>query len=132
MPHDPILAERVRHLLVDRADFHEKRLMGGIAFMVKGGMCCAASGRGGLLVRVQPDKQPALLAPPVVVPMTMAGRKVRSFIRVMPEGYRTPTSLKKWVDRGLAAVAEREAKPTKARPKRKPKASFHLRGSTSR
>ncbi len=56
MPHDPILAERVRHLLADRADFHEKRLMGGIAFMVKGGMCCAASGRGGLLVRVQPDK----------------------------------------------------------------------------
>lgn len=80
MPHDPILAERVRHLLADRADFHEKRLMGGIAFMVKGGMCCAASGRGGLLVRVQPDKQAALLAPPVVVPMTMGGRKVKSFI----------------------------------------------------
>jgi hypothetical protein len=95
--------------------------------MVKGGMCCAASGRGGLLVRVQ-HKQPALLAPPVVVPMTMAGRKVQSFIRVM---YRTPASLKKWVDRGLAAVAEREAKPTKARPKRKPKASFHLRPPNS-
>ena len=115
MPHDPILAERVRHLLADRADFHEKRLMGGIAFMVKGGMCCAASGRGGLLVRIQPEKQPALLAPPVVVPMTMAGRKVKSFLRVMPDGYRTPASLKKWVDRGLAAVAELKDKP---RPKR--------------
>ena len=119
MPHDPILAERVRHLLVDRADFHEKRLMGGIAFMVRGGMCCAASGRGGLLVRIQPEKQPALLAPPVVVPMTMAGRKVKSFLRVMPEGYRTPASLKKWVARGLAAVAELEARPNKPRRKRK-------------
>ena len=106
--------------------------MGGIAFMVKGGMCCAASGRGGLLVRVQPDKQPALLAPPVVVPMTMAGRRVKSFIRIMPEGYRTPASLKRWVDRGLAAVAEREVRPTRARPKRKPKACFHRRGSASR
>lgn len=119
MPHDPILAERVRHLLVDRADFHEKRLMGGIAFMVRGGMCCAASGRGGLLVRIQPEKQPALLAPPVVVPMTMGGRKVKSFLRVMPEGYRTPASLKKWVARGLAAVAELKDKPAKPRRKRK-------------
>jgi hypothetical protein len=119
VPHDPILAERVRHLLADRADFHEKRLMGGIAFMVKGGMCCAASGRGGLLVRVQPDKQPALLAPPVVVPMTMGGRQVKSFLRVMPDGYRTPASLKKWVDRGLAAVAELKDKPAKPRRERK-------------
>jgi TfoX N-terminal domain len=115
VPYDPILAERVRHLLADRADFHEKRLMGGIAFMVKGGMCCAASGRGGLLVRIQPETQPALLAPPQVVPMTMAGRKVKSFIRVMPDGYRTPASLKKWVDRGLAAVAEIKAKPKSGR-----------------
>jgi hypothetical protein len=119
VPHDPILAERVRHLLADRADFHEKRLMGGIAFMVKGGMCCAASGRGGLLVRVQPDKQPALLAAPVVVPMTMGGRQVKSFLRVMPDGYRTPASLKKWVDRGLAAVAELKDKPPPKRTVRK-------------
>jgi len=101
VPHDPILAERVRHLLADRADFHEKRLMGGIAFMVKGGMCCAASGRGGLLVRVQPDKQPALLAAPVVVPMTMGGRQVKSFLR------------------GLAAVAELKDKPPPKRTVRK-------------
>ena len=55
MTYDLRLAERIRHLLADRGDVHERKMMGGLVFMVKGGMCCAASGRGGLLARVGPD-----------------------------------------------------------------------------
>jgi hypothetical protein len=110
LPYDPILAERIRHLLANRADTHEKKMMGGVAFMVKGGMCCTASGRGGMLVRVQPDNQPGLIAQPHVKPMVMAGRKVKTFVRVMPEGYRTHAALKKWVQSGLEAVSKLPAK----------------------
>lgn len=107
---DLMLAERIRHLLADRADAHEKKMMGGIAFMVKGGMCCAASGRGGLLVRVDPDAQPKLVARAHVKPMVMAGRNVKTFVRVSQQGYRTPMQLDKWARRGLDAVAALPAK----------------------
>lgn len=115
MPFDERLAERIRHLLADRADSHEKKMMGGIAFMVKGGMCCAASGRGGLLVRVRPEEQPALLAPPQVAAMVMGGRAVKTFVRVSPEAYRTPSALKKWVTLGVAAVAALDDRPSRRR-----------------
>ena len=49
MAYDETTAERVRHLLVERPDLHERKMMGGLAFMVKSGMCCAVSGRGGML-----------------------------------------------------------------------------------
>ena len=115
MPYDEVLAERIRHLLAERADMHEKKMMGGIAFMVKGGMCCTSSGRGGMLVRVDPKTQPKLIAEPDVKPMTMGGRKVTSFVRVMPEAYRTHAALKKWVQRGLDAVTKLENKPRRKR-----------------
>ena len=111
MPNDLALAERIRHLLADRADVHERKMMGGLMFMVKGGMCCAASGRGGMLVRVDPEAQPKLILEPDVHAMVMGGRKVTTFVRVMPEGYRTHAALKKWVQLGLAAVADLKATP---------------------
>ena len=113
MPYDLALAERVRHLLAERADVHERKMMGGLMFMVNGGMCCAASGRGGMLVRVDPDAQPRLIKQPHVRPMVMGGRPVATFVRVMPEGYRTHAALKKWVKRGADAVAAVKAKPSK-------------------
>ena len=108
MAYDPQTAERIRHLLADRGDVYERKMMGGLVFMVKGGMCCVVSGRGGLMVRAEPDEQPHLIAKPHVKPMIMAGRKVTSFVRVMPEGYRSHASLRKWVERGIAAVANRK------------------------
>ncbi len=124
MAYDEATAERVRHLLAERHDLHERKMMGGLAFMVKGGMCCAVSGRGGILVRVDPAVQPHLIAEPHVQPMVMAGRSVKTFVRVMPPAYRTHAGLKKWVQRGLDAAAALEAKPAArkssrpARPKR--------------
>jgi len=101
MAYDLVTAERVRHLLADRGDVAEKKMMGGLAFMVKGGMCCSVSGRGGLLVRVGPDAA-KLVKEPQVKPMRMAGRVVKNFVSVMPESYRTPAQLKKWIERGVA------------------------------
>ncbi len=121
MPYDLALAERVRHLLADRHDVHERKMMGGLCFMVKGGMCCAASGRGGMLVRVAPDAQPKLIREPNVRAMVMGGRKVTTFVRVMPEGYRTHAALKKWMQRGLDAVANLKAKPAKRKSASKSK-----------
>jgi TfoX/Sxy family transcriptional regulator of competence genes len=120
LAYDEKTAERVRHLLADRHDVHEKKMMGGLAFIAKGGMCCSVSGRGGLLVRINADEQPKLIAKPHVKPMVMGGRPVSSFVRVMPEGYRTHASLKKWVQRGLDAVATLPAKP-KRQPTKKTK-----------
>jgi TfoX/Sxy family transcriptional regulator of competence genes len=111
--YDLVTAERVRHLLADRHDVVERKMMGGLMFMVKGGMCCAVSGRGGLLVRVDPEAQPKLIAEPHVRPMVMGGRKVTTFVRVMPEGYRTHGALKKWLKRGTDAVAALKVKPAK-------------------
>ncbi len=118
MAYDLALAERVRHLLADRHDVHERKMMGGLCFMVNGGMCCAASGRGGMLVRVAPDAQPKLILEPNVRSMVMGGRKVSSFVRVMPEGYRTHAALKKWVQRGVDAVAALKTKPLRRKTAR--------------
>ena len=109
MTYDLLLAERIRHLLADRHDVAEKKMMGGLAFMVKGGMCCAASGRGGLLLRVGPEA-PKLVKEPHVKPMRMAGRIVKNFIRVMPEAYRTTAQLRKWIERGVAFTTSLPAK----------------------
>jgi hypothetical protein len=93
-------------------------MIGGLLFMVKGGMCCAASGRGGMLVRVDPDAQPRLIKEPHVRPMVMGGRPVSTFVRVMPEGYRTHAALRKWVKRGVDAASALKAKPVKRKPSR--------------
>lgn len=117
MVYDLQTAERIRHLLADRADVYERKMMGGLVFMVKSGMCCVVSGRGGLLVRVEPDEQPKLVTQAHVKPMIMGGRKVKAYVRVMPEGYRSHASLKKWVERGIAAIANRKTPPRKPRRK---------------
>ena len=113
MPYDTQAADGIRFLLSGRHDVVERKMMGGLMFMVNGGMCCAASGRGGILVRVDPEAQPRLIKEPHVRPMVMGGRPVSTFVRVMPEGYRTHAALKKWVKRGTDAVAALKAKPAR-------------------
>ena len=119
MPYDKKAAERVRHLLADRADSYERKMMGGVAFMVTGGMCCAVSGRGGMLVRVGPEMQARAVKEPNVRPMIMGGRPAKAFVRVMPEGYKTAVALRKWVQRGLDYVATLPPKPLKPRRSRR-------------
>jgi TfoX/Sxy family transcriptional regulator of competence genes len=108
--YDEKTAERVRSFLSGRSDVIEKKLMGGLCFMVKGAMCCSVSSRGGLLVRVGAEARERMLGQPHVRPMEMAGRTVSGFVRVMPEGYRTETVFRKWIQRGVDFVEELDAK----------------------
>ena len=113
MAFDEKTAQRVRIVLSGRRDVVEKQMMGGLCFMVKGGMCCSVSGRGGLLVRIDPEYQEQLLREPHAQPMEMGARTMKGFIRVAPEGYRTEALLRKWVIRGIEAVETRAAKGKK-------------------
>jgi TfoX/Sxy family transcriptional regulator of competence genes len=119
MAYDEETAGRVRKVLAGRRDVVAKTLMGGLAFMVKGGMCCSVSGRGGLLVRVSPETYERMLGEPHVQPMKMGQRVMTGFVRVAPEGYRTGAALKKWIERGIDGVAAHKAKPARTRPRRK-------------
>ena len=105
MAYDEETAGRVRKLLSRRPDVTEKKMMGGLCFMVKGRMCCSVSGRGGLLVRVGADAQQSMLTEPHVEPMEMGRRMMAGFVRVAPEGYQTEAALKTWLKRGLDFVA---------------------------
>ena len=119
MAYDEITAERVRDVLLSRRDVVERKMMGGLCFMVGGAMCCAVSGRGDLMVRVGAEAQKRALAEPHVTPLTMAGRTVKGFVRVAPEGYRTKAALKKWIARGLDFVATLPAKRPRGKSRRK-------------
>lgn len=102
MPYDEGLAERLRDLVPDAV---EKRMFGGLAFLVNGHMAVCASGRGGLMVRVDPKEAPALLERPGASRMVMGGREMDGWLRVVgsPEADDVP-DLAYWVDEGVAYV----------------------------
>jgi hypothetical protein len=118
MAYDEKTAARVRKVFARRRDVVEKKLMGGLCFMVKGGMCCSVSGKGGLLVRIDPQAHEDMLRKPHTAQVEMRGRVMTGFVRVAPEGYRADAALRKWIERGVDAVAARPAKASrgKARP----------------
>lgn len=99
---DERLAERVRALLVSKGDVVEKPMMGGLAFMVNGAMCCSV-GAEGLLVRIRPEERAEVNALDHVQPMTLGSRTMRGFVRVVTAGLRSRTALEQWLARGLAA-----------------------------
>ena len=105
MPYDEDLANRLRELLAEQDAVTEKRMFGGLAFLVHGHMTVAASHTGGLLVRVAPADSDAHLARPHVARMEMGGRSMDGWLTVDPEGVRTKRDLSAWVKRGLAFVA---------------------------
>jgi TfoX/Sxy family transcriptional regulator of competence genes len=111
--YDEKTAERVRQMLAERRGVVEKKLMGGLCFMVDGAMCCSVSGKGGLLVRVGAHAQEKMLGEPHASPMEMRGRTMTGFVRVAPEGYRTEAALRKWLKRALDFVATLPRKPAR-------------------
>jgi TfoX/Sxy family transcriptional regulator of competence genes len=102
MAYDDDLAARIRELLGAEPGIAEKRMFGGLAFLVNGNMSVAASGQGGLLVRVPPDETESLLEGEHVEPMEMRGRELRGWLRVDAEGLRSKRDLEAWVERGVA------------------------------
>jgi TfoX/Sxy family transcriptional regulator of competence genes len=99
--YDEDLANRVRELIADEAAVTEKRMFGGLAFLISGNMSVSVSGKGGLMVRVVPEETEALLAKPHARPMVMGGREARGWLRVNVEGVRTKRQLERWVARGV-------------------------------
>jgi TfoX/Sxy family transcriptional regulator of competence genes len=101
MAYDEDLADRIRELLGPQKGVEEKRMFGGLAFLINGNMSVAVSGRGGLMVRVPPDETEKLLARDHVEPMVMAGRETRGWLRVSGNGVKTKRQLQSWVTRGI-------------------------------
>jgi TfoX/Sxy family transcriptional regulator of competence genes len=100
--YDEDLANRIRELIAGEADVTEKRMFGGLAFLIGGNMAVAASGQGGLMVRVEPEETAALVAKPNARPFEMRGREMQGWLRVDDEGVRTKRQLEPWVKRGVA------------------------------
>ncbi len=101
MAYDEDLAHRIRELLASERGVEEKRMFGGLAFLVNGNMSVAASGQGGLLVRVPPDDTDKLAQREHVSPMVMAAREVRGWLHVQAAGVRTKRQLEPWVTRSV-------------------------------
>jgi TfoX/Sxy family transcriptional regulator of competence genes len=114
VPYDEELADRIRELLAQEQDVSEQRMFGGLAFLVGGNMAIAASGQGGLIVRVDPSKSDRLTASGVAQPMEMRGRQMQGWLRVGAGGVRTKAQLRKWVDIGVGHARTLPAKPKRA------------------
>ncbi|WP_067660317.1 TfoX/Sxy family protein [Nocardia harenae] len=104
MAYDEKLADRVRALL-EPGPFTEKKMFGGLAFLLRGHMAVTVSGRGGIMVRVDPDEGRGLLDGTAVTPMVMAGREVDGWLRVSAAAVADDTALRTWVARGTDFVA---------------------------
>jgi TfoX/Sxy family transcriptional regulator of competence genes len=101
MAYDEDLANRIRELVAGEAGVTEKKMFGGLAFLVGGNMSVAASAQGGLMVRVDPEASDELLAKPHAKPFEMRGRQMDGWLRVDPEGVKTKRQLEPWVKRGV-------------------------------
>jgi TfoX/Sxy family transcriptional regulator of competence genes len=105
MAYDEEIAGRIRRLLGNRADLTEQKMFGGLAFLIGGNMAIAASGRGGLLVRVDPEESDELVATTPVELMEMRGRQMAGWLRVDPADVAEEAALADWVERGAAYAA---------------------------
>ena len=102
MAYDEELAARIRELMAAERGVTEKKMFGGLSFLVNGNMSVAASGQGGLLVRVDPDESDALVKKAGVELMEMGGRSMQGWLRVESDAVRTKPQLAAWVKRGVA------------------------------
>jgi TfoX/Sxy family transcriptional regulator of competence genes len=110
MAYDEALAERIRELIADEPGVAEQKMFGGLAFLVGGNMAVAASGQGGLLVRVDPDESDRLVAETAARPMEMRGREMRGWLRVAADDVQTDEQLARWVESGTGYAKTLPAK----------------------
>jgi|SRR6516165_735615 hypothetical protein len=109
MPYDETLAERLRPLFRGKYSVTEKRMFGGLAFMVNGHMCCGIVGND-LVVRTGPDRFSEAIRQPHARPMDFTGRPMKGFVYVAPAGYRSDLDLRSWTRRGLDFVLRQAPK----------------------
>jgi hypothetical protein len=109
--YDEALANRIRELVGGESTLTEKKMFGGLAFLIGGNMAVGASGQGGILVRVDPAESDTLVATTNARLMEMRGRQMHGWLRVGPEDLRTKRQLAKWVE--LGATYARSLPPKK-------------------
>jgi hypothetical protein len=105
MAYDTALAARVRALLRDEPAVDERRMFGGLAFLVNGHLAVSASGQGGLLLRCEPEHTDELVRPPHVDRFVMRGRPMDGWLRVDAEAVAEDDDLRRWVARGVDYAA---------------------------
>jgi TfoX/Sxy family transcriptional regulator of competence genes len=113
MAYDEALAQRIRDLAASTPNLTEKKMFGGLAFLVGGNMAIAASGQGGILVRVDPEESPRLVRETPAESMVMRGRPMEGWLRIAAEHVQTKRSLETWVKRGTGYAASLPEKPQK-------------------
>jgi TfoX/Sxy family transcriptional regulator of competence genes len=113
VPYDEALAQRIRELIVAERGLHEKKMFGGLAFLVGGNMAIAASGQGGVLVRVDPEKADHLIDTTKAEVAVMRDRPMSGWLRMASEDVVTKRRLAKWVNLGLSCARNLPEKPKK-------------------
>lgn len=111
MAFDEDLAQRIRALVAAERGISECKMFGGLAFLVGGHLAIAASGQGGILVRVERDESERLVATTKASVAVMGGRPRPGWLRLAPEDVRTSRQLRRWVDRGMAVARTLPVKP---------------------
>lgn len=104
MAYDTVLAERIAQRLADEPDLTEKRMFGGLAFLLSGHLAVAASSKGGLLLRIDPEQRAELIEDPLAGPFVMQGREMAGWLRVDLDDAVADEELDRWVDLGVAYV----------------------------
>jgi TfoX/Sxy family transcriptional regulator of competence genes len=110
MAYDEDLADRLREALQDVDGVTEKRMFGGLAFLVGGNMAVAASGQGGLMLRCDPDRSGELVSRPGVGRMVMRGKEMDGWLRVDDTAVEDDATLREWVDVGVGYASSLPAK----------------------
>jgi TfoX/Sxy family transcriptional regulator of competence genes len=114
MSYNEELAVRIREQLAHRSDVVEKKMFGGLCFMVNGAMCCGLT-QTSFMVRVGAEAYEEALARPHARPMDFTGRPLTGMVYVAPEGLETQAALARWVRLGLAFVTEPPARKMRQR-----------------
>jgi hypothetical protein len=101
MAYDEKLAFRMRNLLLQTPGFVEKKMFGGVGFMIQGNMACGVHGDK-VIVRLNPDGYEEALAKPFIAPFDLTGKPMRGWITVAPNGVEDDKDLGDWVQRGVS------------------------------
>ena len=104
MSYDETLARRIRRIIGKRRGTVERKMFGGLAFMIDGRMCCGIIGRD-LMVRVGPERYEEALARPHTRPMDFTGRPLTGFVYLAPTGYASDVALRRWIGWSIAFVS---------------------------
>jgi hypothetical protein len=110
MAYDEALAARIRDHIGAAPDLSEKKMFGGLAFLIGGNMAVAASGQGGIMVRVDPAESDALVSATPAYPMEMRGKQMAGWLRVATDDIASEAALGNWVERGVTYARSLPAK----------------------